>query len=89
MINHLFNKNVLVAIILIFALMQLLVQLIFFLHLGREAKPRWNLIMLISTFGIVLLIVVGSIWIMDHLNYNMMPSLQLDKTLIEKEGMHR
>jgi len=60
--------------IIILAIIQLLVQLIFFMHLANETGPRWKLAVLISTVGIVLIVVVGSIWIMNHLNYNMMAS---------------
>ena len=39
------------------AVVQLMVQLVFFLHLGRESKPRFNLIMLIFAVGVVLIVV--------------------------------
>jgi len=58
-------------IILPLAFVQLFVQLLFFLHLGQEEKPRWKLSMLVSFFSIVLIVIVASIWIMQHLNYNM------------------
>jgi cytochrome o ubiquinol oxidase operon protein cyoD len=63
-----------VPAIIILAIIQLLVQLIFFMHLASENGPRWKLAVLLSTVGIVLIVVVGSIWIMNHLNYNMMAS---------------
>lgn len=54
------------------ALIQMLVQLVFFLHMADESRPRFRLV----SFGfmtIILAIVVGgSLWIMYHLNYNMM-----------------
>lgn len=69
-----FSHELLIPLILFFALLQLGVQLIFFLHLaGRGSSARWNLVVFITTACIVLVIVIGSIWIMNHLNYNMMP----------------
>jgi cytochrome o ubiquinol oxidase operon protein cyoD len=62
-----------VAAILVLAVIQFLVQLVFFLHIGVERKPRWKLFVLIFMVGIVLIIVVGSIWIMNNLNYRMTP----------------
>jgi cytochrome o ubiquinol oxidase subunit IV len=62
-----------VLAILILALLQSVVQSIFFLDLGREKKPYWNLVVFISTISIIFIIVAFSIWIMHHLNYNMMP----------------
>jgi len=55
-----------------FAITQLVVQMVFFLHLGQERHHHWNLIVflfMLITLGIV---VLGSLWIMDNLNYNMM-----------------
>ncbi len=63
----------LVAIILVLAVMQALAQLVFFLHLGREGSPRWKL----AVFGLMLMVlgilVLGSLWIMQNLNYHMTP----------------
>lgn len=66
--------GVIIPAILLLAVAQLFVQLIFFMHLAHEAGPRWKLSIFISTVGIVLIVIVGSIWIMNHLNYNMMAS---------------
>ena len=60
--------------LLVLAVVQLFVQLIFFMHLATDSGPRWRLGVFISTAGIILIIVIGSIWIMNHLNYNMMAS---------------
>jgi cytochrome o ubiquinol oxidase subunit IV len=65
--------EILIPILLIVAILQLIVQLIFFLHLIHESKPRWNLLFFISTIGIILIMIIGGIWIMNHLNYNMTP----------------
>ncbi len=55
------------------AVLQMVAQVIFFLHLGNESKPRWNLILFVFMTVVVVIIVFGSIWIMNHLNYNTMP----------------
>jgi cytochrome o ubiquinol oxidase operon protein cyoD len=68
------SHAVLIPAILIFAMVQLVVQLIFFLHLGSGAGAGWKLVIFISTVLLLLIIVVGSIWIMNHLNYNMTPA---------------
>src|SRR5476649_2700441 len=70
-INHWFSGAILLIAIFVFAIVQLIVQLFFFLHMGKEEKPYWNLSFFVSTIAIILIIVVGSIWIMYHLNYNM------------------
>ncbi|PIS03451.1 MAG: cytochrome o ubiquinol oxidase subunit IV [Chlamydiae bacterium CG10_big_fil_rev_8_21_14_0_10_42_34] len=52
---------------------QAFVQLILFLNLTREAKPRWNLTIFLFMIMVVVIIVFGSVWIMNNLNYNLMP----------------
>jgi cytochrome o ubiquinol oxidase operon protein cyoD len=48
------------------AVLQFLVQLVYFMHLKEEGKPRYNLMALILGLFIVLVIVAGSIWIMTY-----------------------
>ncbi len=69
--NQIFSGNLLVGVVLGFAIMQLAVQMTFFLHLLDETKPRWNLIIFLTTLSIILLVIVGSLWIMNNLNYHM------------------
>ena len=69
--NHTFNTQTLTISIFVLAITQLLFQLIFFLHLGRERSPRWNLLVLSFAAIVLLILVIGSIWIMNHLNYNL------------------
>jgi cytochrome o ubiquinol oxidase subunit IV len=76
-----------IALLISLAVLQLFVQLIFFLHLGHEKGPRWNLVFLLSTVSIFIMVVVGSIWIMYHLNYNMMPPENVEEFIIHDEGM--
>ena len=69
--HMLVSREVIMYGIVALAFVQLIVQLLFFLHLGQESRPRWKLVMFISFFGIVLTVVIASLWIMQHLNYNM------------------
>lgn len=66
------KKEWAVFTIFVLALFQSTLQLIFFIDIWKEAGPRWNLGVFISTILIILIIVIFSIWIMHHLNYNMM-----------------
>ena len=71
-VYNLLQAQVAYIAIAIFALAQLLVQVVFFLHMTSEDKPRWNLTAFIFTAFAALLFVVGSLWIMYNLDYNMM-----------------
>ncbi len=76
---------VLVASLLVFAFMQLVVQLLFFLHMRQESKPRLNLMIFLSFFGIIVVVIIASIWIMQHLNYNM-SLVQMSNVMQNGEG---
>lgn len=58
--------------LLTLAILQAIAQSIFFLHILSEKGPRWNLHVYVSTIGIVIIIIAFTIWILNHLNYNMM-----------------
>lgn len=73
-VNHLFGDSSLMYAVVGFGLAQLLVQVVFFLHLHKKSKPHWNLIVFIFTLLIVAIFVVGSLWVMYNLNYNMTES---------------
>jgi len=64
------SDNVVLAALAALAITQLFVQLVFFLHLDRESKPRWNNVVLAFAATVVVILVVGSIWIMTNLNYH-------------------
>ncbi len=49
------------------------VFLALFFELGHDQKPDWNMTVFLFMIGVAALIVAGSVWIMYHLNYNLMP----------------
>jgi cytochrome o ubiquinol oxidase operon protein cyoD len=71
--HHWLMGNWLVVLLLALAIVQFSVQLIFFLHVGRETKPRWKRLMLVLMIVFVMIVVLGSIWVMYSLNYHMSP----------------
>jgi len=72
-----------------FATVQLIVQLLFFLHLDREGRPRWNLQAFAFMALVLLIIVLGSLWIMNSLNYHSMSPSKTDEYIIKDEGIYR
>jgi cytochrome o ubiquinol oxidase operon protein cyoD len=71
-VTHSFSNEIIYIIISCAAVFQLLIQLIFFLHLNSESKPRWNLTVFLFVLLIVGILVTGTLWIMYNLDYNMM-----------------
>ncbi|MGH7141644.1 MAG: cytochrome o ubiquinol oxidase subunit IV [Minisyncoccia bacterium] len=73
--GHTFLTHEILRIIIVtLAVVQLGVQLYFFLHLGAGANARWNLIA--TAFALVFLIITigGTLWIMINLSGRMAPS---------------
>jgi len=70
------GTNTLVALLAGLAIVQFLVQMVFFLHVGEERRPRWKLLVMWLMLIVVLILVGGSIWIMNNLNYRMSPQQQ-------------
>jgi cytochrome o ubiquinol oxidase operon protein cyoD len=63
----------LAAILLIAGAVQLYIQSRYFLHLDDTSDvPRWRLVSYVFTWLMLLIIVLGSLWVMNNLNYNMM-----------------
>jgi len=67
------------AALLALAVAQIGVHLVFFLHITSGPENTNNTLALAFGVLIVFLVVVGSVWIMAHLNHNMMPMDQLLK----------
>ena len=58
-VNHRVVGPILLVTILTFAMVQLLVQVVFFLHLGRGADAKANVYFFIGTVSAMLIVVVG------------------------------
>ena len=69
--NGTLPKALLLLCICAAALVQIAVQLSFFLHLDASSEQRWNLLALVLTVLITLLLVGGSLWIMYNLESRM------------------
>lgn len=87
-VNKTVGGKALLAIILGIAILQMLIQIIFFLHLGRGPKPFYNIAFFVSTVGIIMVVVGGSIFIINNLYSNMAPA-DASKKLVEKEGIYQ
>ncbi|MEM1435390.1 MAG: cytochrome o ubiquinol oxidase subunit IV [Pseudomonadota bacterium] len=68
----LFPEGLTMAVILVTAVGQLLVQLIYFLHMNGSSGQLWNTVSAVFVVVLVAILIVGSIWIMQHLNHNML-----------------
>lgn len=75
--THLLYPPSIMMAIVVLAVAQMGIHLVFFLHLTTDPDNLNNALALAFGVLIVGLIVFGSVWVMNHLNHNMMPDLQL------------
>jgi len=88
-VDHLLVGGVLAGAIAALGVVQLIVQLVFFLHLASESKPRWNLVVFLFMLVVLVILVFGSLWIMYNLNYNMASPHDVDTQIIQDEGISK
>lgn len=86
-VNHVWPKEMLLYIVLGIAVVQLVIQAVFFLHIGRGSQLK--LVTFVFAILVVLIIAGGSIWIMNNLNYNMMQMSpdQMELYMHQNEGI--
>lgn len=65
-LNGLMSKTGTLVLILLMAVLQFAVQLVFFMHLKEGKDAKWNMMALLLGIIILLTIVAGSIWIMTY-----------------------
>ncbi|WP_294391682.1 cytochrome o ubiquinol oxidase subunit IV [uncultured Sphingomonas sp.] len=63
-----------------FALVQVLVHMVYFLHMNSRSENGWTMMALIFTLIIVFIALIGSLWVMFHMNANMMPGMEMGST---------
>ncbi len=61
------------AIIMALGAVQIVVHMVFFLHMNTRSEGGWTMMALIFTILLVAIALSGSLWVMHHLNTNMMP----------------
>jgi cytochrome o ubiquinol oxidase operon protein cyoD len=61
-------------VILGFAAVQMVVHMVYFLHMNTKVEGGWSLLALLFTLALVVIMLAGSVWVMYHMNANMMPT---------------
>ena len=67
------DPRVVALLIMGFGFVQIVVHMIYFLHMNTRSEGGWTMLAMIFTVVLVFITLSGSIWIMYHLNANMMP----------------
>lgn len=72
------SRIAMIGIIMGLAAVQILVHLVFFLHVNRSAEGGWTLAASIFSVIILVIVLAGSLWVMHNMNENMMPMPDMD-----------
>ncbi|HVW92495.1 MAG TPA: cytochrome o ubiquinol oxidase subunit IV [Devosia sp.] len=68
------HDNLVTALVIMgLAGVQIIVHMVFFLHMSPKAEGGWSLMALAFTLIILGIALAGSLWVMYHMNANMMP----------------
>jgi len=59
----------------------------FFLHVGEEAKPRWEIISFYFMVVVLFIVVLGTLWIMFDLNTRVMSGMDDSMTMKPAQEM--
>lgn len=68
------DRNTAVLVLGGFAVVQILVHMVFFLHMNGKVEGGWTLLSTIFTVVFVAIAISGTLWVMFHMNANMMPA---------------
>lgn len=68
------SKQMTAIAVMALAAVQIVVHMVYFLHMNPKSEGGWSLMALIFTLILVVIALTGSLWVMYHLNANMMPT---------------
>lgn len=75
-LGKVFDKSSTTGLVLLgFAAVQIVVHMVYFLHMNTKSEGGWSMLALIFTVMLVVIMLSGSLWVMYHLNHNMMPGM--------------
>lgn len=70
------SRHATVIAVVACAVVQIVVHMIYFLHMTSHSEEGWTALSLIFTLVVVVIMLAGSLWVMYHLNANMMPQME-------------
>lgn len=73
-------------VILTLAVAQIVVHVVYFLHLDTRSEGGWNMMAFIFTIVMVVIVLGASIWVMYHENKRMMPGMQMTAPAQSMDG---
>ncbi|HEY0212919.1 MAG TPA: cytochrome o ubiquinol oxidase subunit IV [Paenirhodobacter sp.] len=80
------NRTLLIGIIMGLGGVQIIVHLVYFLHLNSKSEQGWSVAATIFAVVILVIVLAGSLWVMHNMNVNMMPPMD-HETMMGGEGV--
>ena len=71
--GNVLEDTLLTGIVIMALAVQIVVHMIYFLHMNTKSEGGWTFLALLFTLTLVVITLVGSIWVMYHMDQNMMP----------------
>jgi len=79
--NKVIDKSSTLSIVLLaFAAVQVIVHMVYFLHMNTRSQGGWTMLALVFTIMLLVITLSGSLWVMFHLDHNMMPGMMKSST---------
>ena len=75
------SKATIAFVVIAFAAVQMVVHMIYFLHMTPKSEDGWTLTSLVFTLILVVITLAGSLWVMYHMDNNMMPKHEASQRL--------
>ena len=69
------SRSATVLLVVAFAVVQIFVHMIYFLHMTSKAEEGWTFMAMMFTIVVVVIMLAGSLWVMHNMNKNMMPQM--------------
>ena len=80
-------RSTLVGIMMGLGAVQIIVHLVYFLHLKRSSEEGWNFFATIFAVVILVIVLAGSLWVMHNMNENMMPMHEMDQHIEQMKSL--
>ncbi|MDB5920478.1 MAG: hypothetical protein JWR40_4712 [Massilia sp.] len=69
------NSGTAGLVLLGLAAVQIVVHMVYFLHMNTKVEGGWSMLAMLFTVMVVVIMLSGSIWVMYNMNHNMMPAM--------------
>lgn len=75
--NVISDRSTAVAVLGIFAIVQVLVHMVYFLHMNGKIQGGWTMLSTIFTVIFLAIAISGTLWVMHNMNTHMMPTHEM------------